>query len=251
MDDTPSTPPQNKAILDQFGNRVEPTSRPKSHRLITSSRAALGGLVAAIALVAAVSANLKTISEAILPKSSKADLLISPTGGSSYYTSLDGTDTSPSRDQMFLDGAKLRFSLSHNHKSSDSILVHTLAFAVTEFLPGRNSKYSYRAQAKLPFQGEARVNTFRVEFTNDSMSSAVWIREKKVEKVKLRSANILDLSPRLTFKLNSETDDVESFEGTLLPITAGTYKVVCKIGYTVSGRNSVKELEPVNIYYEE
>ncbi len=184
-----------------------------------------------------------------------ADLVVAPPDGHSFYEPLDGMATKNERltgDVILCGGAKLRFYLAHDHASKHSILVHRIVIEIIDFSPGLRPEYAYRPDAShLPLGGEARINTFRVALAETRVTSVAWIRKDSVHKAEAPSINILSLPEPLIFKLESSGDDVEWFEGTLLPIAAGVYTVTCKVMYSVGGRASVKSLDTVKVYYKD
>ncbi len=201
--------------------------------------------------------TLKTISAdiGIFHMDEKADLVLSPLSdqritcieGHNTFTAIDGR-------KVYIGGAKLALTLSHNKKSDHTINIHTIKLQIKNFYSGKHPIYTYKLNPKtMNPQGTVKPYEFRVSLYGNDISKAKWTIEKT--NYQSKSENLLDITSPIILQLTNSkvkaNNDVIELRGTILAQKTGFYKIALQFFYSVNGKDKNISTETISIYYEE
>ena len=154
-------------------------------------------------------------------------------------------DSGPS--PVFGGGVKLSFSLSHNQKSSHSIIVKGLQINIHQFRPGLDKQYAYAVKGdKIVGAGVAKPHEFRATLAGSDVKSAKWILDRN-KHVYVRNRDLFDYDD-VSYIVLSDTDDVEEIIGTVRAEKTGFYDISFTFTYSVDGQDKELNSEHIFIY---
>lgn len=182
----------------------------------------------------------------LLPQASKSDLEISTLSDANGLSSLEGRkilSTDDEKHPVFLDGFCASFTLSHNGKGKDPILLERLELVRLNYEPGENPRY------EIPVSGEAQIGAgiiephrFMVGFGKTGISPAIR------SGTSARSDNFFDMDPEvyLTFK-PAESQELIKVAGRALD--PGMYSLRFDFYYRVRSRElRCRSSLPIRVY---
>lgn len=147
----------------------------------------------------------------------------------------------------FPGGARIELTLSHGRLGAASLVVNEMKLRVRRFAPGRDSRYAYVVDGgQVHGQGFIEPDVFRVRLRGGRVSSAGWV-EKSLSFVEAQQGDLLRTEPPRRVRL-SPTDDVHSFQGTVLVGDTGYYEFAIEIRYIYEAREYVYESAPIEVY---
>ncbi len=151
---------------------------------------------------------------------------------------------------VYTGGVKASFDLSHNKEGSQTIVVKGIEVRVKEFEGGAMPALAYTVDpSKLPPAGIAKPNQFLVRLSGGKPDFATWTPANQSAKALVtRPDNLLGTNPPQELRLNSQSDDIETFQGTIVAGDTGLYEIIFVFDYTVGGQTKQRESEPILIY---
>lgn len=183
-------------------------------------------------------------------RSTTADLNITPlTSGRALM--LDGHKVKVSAEKtVFTGGARVSFTLSHNKRAQDSIVLKSTELVVHRFEKAVRTDLAYTVSADdVKGAGTMARHKFVVTVRDGKVAPAKWLLTDPGDRVvTARSENFFDYEGVKYLALRADTDDVEEVEGTIIAKGLGLYEVAFVFRYSVAGQDRVKETERLLIY---
>jgi hypothetical protein len=175
------------------------------------------------------------------------------TFGPSQIFPLDGhhlVRTEPfSGTRPYPGGARFGMTMAHSRSGSASLVVEEMKVRIKRFVPGMDARFAYVVDgSKVHGQGFVEPDVFRVRVRNGKVSSAGWV-EKSGRFLQVVEGDLLRTNPPRRIRL-SPTDDIQTFEGSILVADTGYYEIDIQVRYVFQGREYTYESEVFAVYGE-
>lgn len=182
-----------------------------------------------------------------------SDLSITPLTGSTRLLPLDGHRVIISASQtLYPVGAKVSFTLTHNKRSTHSIIVKGLSLNLHRYSKDENRQLAYEVQGdEIYGAGSTAAHEFSVSLKGNHVGPARWVvrdKERSQRAVTAKSANFFDYDGVAYLTLRADSDDLEEVRGTITTQEPGTYELSFAFSYSVGGVDRTSDTAKFIIY---